>query len=110
MGQAKLHDGHAIVGYNADDEAIDSEGRVIKGAPKRSKDTPPNQQPGALGAQTPEERIAVAVARAVKDPDAVLANAGAQPAQTAEVTRTPDAPGEQPAATATASSKATRKK
>lgn len=77
MATAKLHDGQAIVAYNAKGEAIDSDGAVIKGAPRPPKDTPPDQQPGALGAATPEERIAVAVARAMKDPDKVLANAGA---------------------------------
>lgn len=77
MAEAKMHDGKAIVAYNTQGQAVDSEGAVIKGAPKPPKDTPRDQQPGAAGAQTEAMRIAVAVALAMKDPDAVLKNAGA---------------------------------
>jgi hypothetical protein len=76
MADAKKHDGQTLY-YRADGVAVNADGQVIEGAPKRRKDTPPENQPGALGASTPEERLAIAVARAVKNPDAVLANAGA---------------------------------
>lgn len=73
MAEAQLHKGRAIVAYRADGEAIDSEGVVIEGAPKATKDTPPDQQPGALGAPTPEERMAIAIATAIQNPKALAA-------------------------------------
>lgn len=76
MAEAKLHKGKAIVAYNTKGQAIDSEGAVIEGAPKPPKDTPRDQQPGAAGAQTEAQRIAVAVALAMRDPDAFLKNSG----------------------------------
>ena len=65
MATAKMHDGRAIVAY-VGDKAIDSQGDEIKGAPKPPKDTDPSEQPGALGAPTPEERMGIAIATALK--------------------------------------------
>lgn len=59
--------------YTATGAAVDANGDAIKGAPKQAKDTDPSQQPGAVGAQTAEERLATAVARAVLDPKGTLA-------------------------------------
>jgi len=75
MATAKMHDGRAIVAY-VDDKAIDSNGEEIPGAPKPPKDTDPSEQPGALGAPTPEERMGRAIAMAIIDPKGVK-NAGA---------------------------------
>lgn len=71
MATAKMHDGRAIVAY-VDDKAIDSNGEEIPGAPKPKKDTDPSEQPGALGAPTPEERMGRAIATAIVDPKGTL--------------------------------------
>lgn len=76
MAEAQLHNGRAIVAYR-DGVAIDSEGAEIPGAPKQAKNTPPEEQPGALGGPTPEERIGIAIAQALANPKAVLAKGGA---------------------------------
>lgn len=47
---------------------VDSEGKEVKGADKPEKDTPPDQQPGAMGALTPEQNLAKAIADAMKAP------------------------------------------
>jgi hypothetical protein len=65
MAEAQMHDGRAIVAYRGD-VALDSEGVAIKGAPKPPKDTDPSEQPGALGAPTPEERMGLAIANALQ--------------------------------------------
>ena len=65
MATAKMHDGRAIVAY-VDGKAVDSNGVEIEGAPKASKDTDPWLQTGALGAPTPEERMGIAIATALK--------------------------------------------
>jgi hypothetical protein len=76
MGEARMHDGKAIVAYR-NGQAIDSEGNVIKGAPKPPKDTDPSQQIGRANALSSEERMAAAVAAAVINPQAALARAQA---------------------------------
>lgn len=63
MGEAKLYKGRAIVAY-VNDEAVDSEGKVIEGAPKQSPDTDPSKQPHALAALNTEERSAAVLANA----------------------------------------------
>jgi hypothetical protein len=83
MAEAKLYKGRAIVAY-VDGQAVDSDGKVIEGAPRQPKDTPREQQPAAGGVLAPEERVAVAVARAMKDPDGVLSRAGALPTGSGE--------------------------
>lgn len=65
MATAKMHKGQAIVAY-VGDKAVDSNGAEIEGAPKPPKDTDPSEQPGALGASTPEERMGIAIATALK--------------------------------------------
>ena len=75
MATAKMHDGRAIVAY-VGDKAIDSQGDEIKGAPKPPKDTDPSEQPGALGAPTPEERMGIAIATALKGGPVKGAKAG----------------------------------
>jgi len=70
MATAKMHDGRAIVAY-VGDKAVDSNGDEIEGAPKPPKDTDPSEQPGALGAPTPEERMGRAIAMAIIDPKGV---------------------------------------
>lgn len=72
MATAKMHNGVAIVAY-VNGKAVDSEGREIEGAPKPPKDTDPSEQPGVMGALSQEERLAVAVAKAVNDPKGTLA-------------------------------------
>lgn len=53
--------------YTAAGVAVDAEGKEIKGAPKPEPDTPPEKQPGAIGSvNTPEERMANAIASALK--------------------------------------------
>lgn len=83
MAEAKVHEGRAIVAYR-DGKAIDSEGNVIKGAPKQPKDTPASEQLGRAGALSPEERMAAAVAAAVINPQAALARAQAVEAASAD--------------------------
>lgn len=46
--------------------AVDAEGKKVEGAPKKPKDTPANQQPGAGGVLTPEERQAILLSKAIK--------------------------------------------
>lgn len=72
MAEAKLHKGRAIVAYK-NGQAIDSDGKVIEGAPKQPKDTDPSQQIGRASAPTPEERMALAFAQAMANPQALLA-------------------------------------
>lgn len=71
MADAKMHNGRAIVAY-VDGKAVDSEGKVIEGAPKPPKDTPREKQPGSTMA-TPEERMGHAIAQAIINPQAVVA-------------------------------------
>jgi hypothetical protein len=52
--------------YYLGNTAVDADGNAIEGAPARQKDTDPSMQPGASGVQTAEERIAVALAAALK--------------------------------------------
>ena len=52
--------------YYVGDTAVDADGKAIKGAPKRPKDTDPSKQPGAFGAPTPEERMGLAIANALQ--------------------------------------------
>jgi hypothetical protein len=85
MAEAQMHDGKAIVAYR-NGQAIDSEGNVIKGAPKPPKDTDPSQQIGRANALSPEERMAAAVASAVLNPQAALARAQFVEASTAAAT------------------------
>lgn len=81
MAEAKLHKGRAIVAYK-NGQAIDSDGRVIEGAPKQPKDTDASQQIGRAHAATPEERMALAFAQALANPQALLAKAAAAEAAT----------------------------
>jgi hypothetical protein len=85
MAEAQKHDGKAIVAYR-NGQAIDSEGNVIKGAPKPPKDTDSSQQIGRANALSPEERMAAAVASAVLNPQAALARAQFVEASTAAAT------------------------
>jgi hypothetical protein len=85
MAEAQKHDGKAIVAYR-NGQAIDSDGNVIKGAPKPPKDTDPSQQIGRANALSPEERMAAAVASAVLNPQAALARAQFVEASTAAAT------------------------
>lgn len=84
MAEAKVHEGQAIVAYR-DGKAIDSDGNVIKGAPKQPKDTPASEQIGRAGSLSQEERIAAAVAGAMLNPQAALAKAQAADAANAAV-------------------------
>lgn len=77
MATATMHDGRAIVAYNQQGKAVDSEGVVIPGAPRPPKDTDPAQQVGASGAPTPEERMAIAIAQAIVNPKALAAKGAA---------------------------------
>lgn len=63
MAEAKLYEGRAIVAY-VNGEAVDSDGKVIEGAPKQEKDTDPSQQPHAMAALNTEERSAAVLANA----------------------------------------------
>lgn len=51
--------------YTAQGKAVDAEGVEIKDAPRPTPDTPPDKQPGAAGAATPEERMGRAIADAL---------------------------------------------
>jgi hypothetical protein len=82
MAEAKMHNGKAIVAYNAQGQAIDSEGAIIKGAPKPPKDTDPSQQIGRAGALSSEEKIGLAIAQAIVNPAALVAKAAAADAAT----------------------------
>jgi hypothetical protein len=93
MAEAKMHEGKAIVAYR-DGKAIDSEGNVIKGAPKQPKDTPASEQLGRVGALTSEERMAAAVAHAVLNPTAAIAKAQAAEAASAAADASDDDEGE----------------
>lgn len=62
--------------YTEKGKAVDAEGNEVKDAPKQPKNTDPSKQPGALGAATPEERMGVAIAQAILNPKAAVANAG----------------------------------
>lgn len=44
---------------------VDANGAEVKGAAKPGPDTPPDQQPGALGALTPEQNLAKAITDAL---------------------------------------------
>lgn len=52
--------------YYVNGVAVDANGKEIEGAPKQPKDTDPSQQPGAIGVQSPEEKLAAALATALK--------------------------------------------
>lgn len=52
--------------YNAQGVAVDANNDVIEGAPKRPEDTPAELQPGGQAVQTPEDRLALALAKAIK--------------------------------------------
>lgn len=82
MATAKVHNGVAIVAY-VGDKAVDSEGREIKGAPKPPKDTDPSEQPGNNLVSTPEERMGLAIARAMANPKTMVA-AATKPAKTSK--------------------------
>lgn len=79
MATAKREGGlyYKPIGTTGKYVAVDAEGETIKDAPKRPADTDPSRQPAAGGMLSPEERVAVAVAKAMKDPDAILARSGA---------------------------------
>lgn len=62
--------------YYVNGKAVDSEGNEVKGAPKQAPDTPPDQQPGANGVQTPEEKLANALAVALGKSPAKAAKGG----------------------------------
>lgn len=47
---------------------VNSEGVEVKGADKPDADTPADKQPGAMGALTPEQTLANAIAAAMKGP------------------------------------------
>lgn len=49
-------------------KAVDAHGHEVEDAPERGPDTPSNQQPGALGAPTPEERMGKAIVDAMRSP------------------------------------------
>lgn len=89
MAEAKRPGGLYYVG----DKAVDANGVEITNAPKRQADTDPSQQPGAFGASTPEERIGLAIARAMADPKAALAAHGVQtPASTSKASESDELP------------------
>jgi hypothetical protein len=77
MANAKMVNGKALVGY-VNGVGVDSEGVAIEGAPKQPKQTPSEQQPGAQGAPSPEERMAIAIAQAITNPKELAAR-GAKP-------------------------------
>lgn len=54
--------------YYIGETAVDANGVSIEGAPKRPKDTPPDQQPGAIGnpASDPVQRMADAITAALR--------------------------------------------
>lgn len=52
--------------------AVDAGGVAVEDAPKLGKDTDPKEQPGALGAPTPEEKMGRAIAQAIVDPKGTL--------------------------------------
>jgi hypothetical protein len=74
MAEAKVFKGRALVAY-VGDVGVDSEGVPIEGAPKRPPLTPSEQQPGAMGAPSPEERMAIAIAQAITNPKELAARA-----------------------------------
>jgi hypothetical protein len=80
MAQAKQEGGlyYKPIGTTGKYVAVDANDQVVEGAPKRPANTDPSQQPAAGGLLSSEERVAVAVAKAMKDPDAVLSRAAAQ--------------------------------
>lgn len=59
--------------YYVEGRAVDSEGNEVKDAPKMEKDTLPSEQPGAEGMVTPEQRLAAAIADAIKPKASVKA-------------------------------------
>ncbi len=62
MGKASREGGL----YYINDVAVDAEGKKIENAPKRPADTDPSKQPGSVGASTPEERMGIAIANALR--------------------------------------------
>jgi hypothetical protein len=76
LDTAKVHKGKAIVAY-VGDQAVDSEGNVIEGAPKPPKDTEPSQQLGGRADMNAEERSASIMASAFAK--ALAAASGKEP-------------------------------
>lgn len=76
MATAKQHDGRSIVAY-VKGKAVDSEGKIIEGAPPEPENTDPSEQPHALAGLSPEQRMGVAIAKAVADPKGTLKEAKA---------------------------------
>lgn len=72
MAQAKKEGGLYYIG----DKAVDADGQEVKGAPKKPKNTDPSKQPGALGAPTPEEKMGIAIAQALKGGTKAKASSG----------------------------------
>lgn len=58
-------------------EMVDASGVVVKGADMPEKDTPPEKQPGALGALTPAQEMANAFASALGGAKAPAVASGA---------------------------------
>lgn len=60
--------------YTAQGKPVDANGVLIADAPEQPQDTDPSKQPGSLLAlaRTPEERVGLAIARAMADPKGVL--------------------------------------
>ncbi len=65
MAHAQMHDGRAITAY-VNGKAVDADGNMIEGAPEQPNDTDPSQQIGAAGLQSPEEKLAQALAVALR--------------------------------------------
>jgi hypothetical protein len=90
MAEAQMVNGKALVGY-VGGVGVDSEGVPIEGAPKQPKNTDPSRQPGAQGAPSPEERMAIAIAQAITNPKALAAKGASASDKAAEE---PDGNGE----------------
>lgn len=65
------------------DTMVNAEGKEVKGAAKPAKDTPRDEQPAGLtGASTPEERLATAIATALRSGSAGSASASGSASST----------------------------
>lgn len=73
MAQAKMAGGCYWIG----DTAVDANGVAIENPPAKAADTERSLQPGATN-MTSDERLAVAIAKAIQQPAAVAAQVAAQ--------------------------------